>query len=539
MARPKKERKERLSIYLAKDPSCLSSSLLKLEKTKTPIELSVEGADSALLYIKIEPPKHSPPWTKFFTSRREVPGDAFGDSSTVGAALIISMLDSKFVLTFGSGFHLLQNEQIERDFGLRVTLNSVDPDKLRSLDKASYDHNPLNSRTQSSREVDIFDLHIDSETEMLYAVTGVSTVDVFGSHVTGRDALTLVVSVDMDGLVAILTEAIVRYKKKLPEKFEWVDNVYRIRDAETNQVLDLELDDYLKAGKTAGFWVGEPEVVDWESQVGYSFDMYSNTPRHVVLDMDDLFCHIAGKGLTLTADSLRLTTVHVNDSEYRDVKSWSAYRCLYAELTVGGEYYILRNGIWYRVDQNFVNKIDNYFVDLQPYGHTMPKYIHDSEGEYNDYVASIDGSYLKMDKKNVRVGGAYDKIEFCDLVKDVNDLIHVKYYRSSSTLSHLFAQGCVAAEVFVRDVEFREKLNGKLPAILRLVDSKTMPDARKFKIVYAIATNKDIPKELPFFSKVTLKNSLRTLRALGYTVELCKIEVDPTVHMKKKIKPKK
>ena len=114
---------------------------------------------------------------------------------------------------------------------MRVTLNSVAPDKLRSLDKASYDHNPLNSRTQSTKEVDIFDLHIDSETEMLYAVTGTSTVECFGSQVTGRDALTLIVSMSLDGLAEILQEALSRYKQKLPENFEWVDNISRIRDS--------------------------------------------------------------------------------------------------------------------------------------------------------------------------------------------------------------------------------------------------------------------------------------------------------------------
>nr|WP_298140220.1 TIGR04141 family sporadically distributed protein [uncultured Pseudomonas sp.] len=534
----KKERKERLSIYLARDSSVLDSELIKVEGAKPPIKLVVEGAESFFLYIKKEPPKHSPPWTKFFTARPEVSEDAFGDSKTVGAVLIVRVSGAKFVLTFGSGFHLLQNELIERDFGLKVTLNSVDPDKLRSLDKASYDHNPLNSRTQSTREVDIFDLHIDSETEMLYAVTGVSKVDVFGSHVTGRDALTLVVAVCVDGLVDILKEALVRYKQKLPEKFEWVENISRVRDADSNQLLDYELDDALQNGNISSFWLGEPEVVDWESQIGYSFDMYPKTPRHVVLDLDDLFEYMKTKGVACNVDSLRSVSVHVNNNEYKDVKSWSAYRCLYAELAVGGEQYILRNGIWYRVDKSFVERIDNYFSDLLMYEHAMPIYSHDVEGDYNEYVCSIDKKFFLMDKKNIKVGGVYDKIEFCDLVREWTDFVHVKYYRSSSTLSHLFAQGCVSAEVFVRDMEFREKLNIKLPSGLKLLDAKAMPDARNYQVVYAIATDKEIPKFLPFFSKVTLKNSLRTLRSLGYTVKLCKIDVNPLVRAKKKIKPK-
>src|SRR5690606_12559579 len=121
----------------------------------------------------------------------------FGSTQNVGAVAVFERETRFYLLTFGSGYHLVKTEHVERDFGLRVTLTSVDPDKLRSVDKASYDHNPLNSRTQSSTEVDIFELQMDSELELLYAVTGVSRVPMFGSHVTGRDAFTIAVDTDL------------------------------------------------------------------------------------------------------------------------------------------------------------------------------------------------------------------------------------------------------------------------------------------------------------------------------------------------------
>lgn len=537
MTTKKKERKERLSIYKSKTGNCLDSHLIKLESSKAPIPLDISGIEASILYIKKDPPKTSPSWTRLFISRPEIDVADFGENCTVGAALVIFHAGEKFVLTFGSGFHLLQTENIERDFGLRITLNSVDPDKLRSLDKASYDHNPLNSRTQSTREVDIFDLHIDSEMDILHAVTGASTVDVFGSQVTGRDALVLAVATDLKGIVEILEEALVRYNQKLPEKFEWVDNVSRVRDTDLCQVLDLELNDVLIKKDFSRLWLGEPEVVDWEGQIGYSFEMWPKSPRHPVLEIQHLCEHVTNKGLSLNCETLRNVTIHLNNNDYRDFKHWSAYRCLYAEMSVGGEEYVLRNGLWYKIDNNFVSRVDAYLAtEICSYAHTLPVYEWDTEGEYNLNVANLDSSYHLMDKKNIKIGGAYDKIEFCDLVKDWKDFIHVKYYRSSSTLSHLFAQGCVAAEIFIRDQEFRVKVNSKLPIGLRLADPKVMPDARAFEVVYAIATQKNIPSQLPFFSKVTLKNSVKSLRSLGYSVKLCKIDIDPVVLMKKKYK---
>jgi hypothetical protein len=130
----------------------------------------------------------------------------------------------------------------------------------------------------------------------------------------------------------------------------------------------------------------------------------------------------------------------------------------------------------------------------------------------------------------------------------VSDLVHnfqmspYKRHRFPSeviTLSHLFDQGYVAAEAFIRDLGYREKLNPKLPDSIKLADARSRPDPRNYKVVYAIATRKKIPEELPFFSKVTLKNALKILKALNYQVALAKIDVHPTLEKTKKCKPTK
>lgn len=76
-----KERKEKLSIYLAKNLKISDLDLLKLESANPPVELFISGLETVRLYMKKEPPKHSPPWTQLFTSRPEVTFCAFGSSS--------------------------------------------------------------------------------------------------------------------------------------------------------------------------------------------------------------------------------------------------------------------------------------------------------------------------------------------------------------------------------------------------------------------------------------------------------------------------
>lgn len=154
-------------------------------------------------------------------------------------------------------------------------------------------------------------------------------------------------------------------------------------------------------------------------------------------------------------------------------------------------------------------------------------------------MADDSPDFILMDRKNIAIGGPYDKIEHCDLIRNKTDFIHVKYYRSSSALSHLFAQGLLSAEAFAKDTSYREKLNRKLPCNKKIDNPEERPDTGKYKVVYAIATNKSIPSELPFFSKVTLKNALKTLRALGYAVELARIGIDPSLQLTKTYKPRK
>ena len=513
-----------LSIYLIKNRSLTDTEIIKTDKADDPIEIRV-GEDRANLYVKKEVVRSPPDWTRFFTTHPEVPADIFGRPNSIGAVLVYRKSEATFILSFGTGHHLVNDGAVERDFGLRVTLNSVNPDELRSLDKATYTHNPLNSRTQSPKGVDIFDLDVDGESEMLYAITGVSKDASLGVRVTGRDALSIAVPIELNDLPRLLSHISSRYEAPLPAEFDWVDNVSRVRDPDDIQILDMLLDDMLRDPLSTAVWLGEPEIVDWEALVGYQFDFYPRTGSHPTLELTHLKAHLAAKNVPLCCDSLRKQYVHLVDANHKEIRAWTAYRCLYAEILDNGANYVLRNGNWMRVKPSFVDQVNNSLTGIEVRDVGLPEFQHDAEGIYNAFVAASDGNYYSMDANNIRLGGLYDKIEFCDLIKNGRTLIHVKVYRSSSTLSHLFSQGHVAAETFAKDEQFRTRLNAQLPPESRLADPLARPDTSQYSIIYAIATTKQLPHELPFFSKVTLKNAARTLRALHYDIALSRISI--------------
>jgi uncharacterized protein (TIGR04141 family) len=244
-------------------------------------------------------------------------------------------------------------------------------------------------------------------------------------------------------------------------------------------------------------------------------------------------------GSAICVAALKTHFVHVNDANCQCINTWSAFRCLYAEIPMDGKTYILRNGTWHLVNNDFMQRIDEFLKGIEIDSEKLPTYNHANEGDYNASVVDNNAAIELMDKRNIAVGGPYDKIEFCDLVRNGKDLIHVKYYRSSATLSHLFAQGSVSAETFVKYGDFRKKLNEKLPPSIRLSDPSARINPDGFRVIFAIATTKEIPRELPFFSKVTLKNAVMTLEAMSFRVALATIEVDPVLRNTKTYKPDK
>ena len=157
----------------------------------------------------------------------------------------------------------------------------------------------------------------------------------------------------------------------------------------------------------------------------------------------------------------------------------------------------------------------------------LPEYNDASETAYNLRIAQEHPEiFTLMDRQLISRGGGHNKIEFCDLLSRSNDLIHVKRYGGSSVLSHLFAQGKVSAELFLMDPEFRTQLNRILPEIHRLNNVNDRPVPDRYRVVFAVVSDSSEELTLPFFSRLNLRQAIRTLQAYGYKVGITKVSVN-------------
>ncbi|WP_414500455.1 TIGR04141 family sporadically distributed protein [Zymobacter sp. IVIA_12111.31 C1] len=525
--------KQKLSVYLVENKETPLEYIINTEKVHESIYIESDANMELILYsVKGDP--HLPPWADFFIrSVENIPDKFFGDSSSSGAILVVSRNDNVFLITFGTGHLLVNSNSVVKNFGLKVTLNSIEVDKIKSIDKGNYNELSLLTRNQCSKDADINVLKVDAELDIISTMTGSCREEIFGSKITGRAALYIHPCVDINNLSEILDKSIEKYKEKLPYEFEWIENIYPA-DNECTAMLDELLEENLKSENLEDIWMADPEIIDHESIVAYGFEQKRNSPAYPSLCPTHLISLLKEKKPVDYIKYLKDKSIFALDGNYHAHKKWPIYDFIYTEIEDNGQTYILRSGTWYSIKQSFMSSVDSELEGLidssKEFG--FPLYSFDKEEDYIKYACSKDSTLTLMDQVFIYHGGSGNKIEFCDVIKDENKFIHIKYYRGSQSMSHLFAQGAVCAELFLGDKEFRRKLNVKLPEHLKLSNTNERPPG-KYELVYAIAANKKIPSELPIFAKINLKNFRKRLLTLGYDVKLCKIDIDANIYKKK------
>lgn len=171
-------------------------------------------------------------------------------------------------------------------------------------------------------------------------------------------------------------------------------------------------------------------------------------------------------------------------------RPWPAYKCIYAEIEIGGAMHVLNAGKWFQVAGDFTALVNADFEDTPECPIELPEYRHGNENLYNlDVTAALPGSHC-MDADLIMHGGGQSRIEFCDVLTPDRTLFHVKRYSGSAQLSHLFSQGVVSAELLLSDAEFRRKLNDKLPDAHKLADINARPDPAQYEVVLSSSANR-------------------------------------------------
>lgn len=466
-----------------------------------------------------------PKWTQLFNDVEEIAQLELTGRS-LKALLVMAVRDRVFCFTFGHARHLIDGLGIERYFGLRTALSLTDPLLIKSIEKSNIDHTPLRSKAQSSKHLSISEFEFKFDSEILKSLTGaVENDQEEGEYVSGSDSLALHSDVRLELFPEIAVRLLDAYEdERCKEKYPWMDFIVPVRDASLVTQLDDELVDALNAREFDRLRAAAPQLLpDNISGFGYtSHRAHSRNGPAITFDLDLhhalLAKHIDGH---ITRQLLRSERIYLYGADEQRLAAWPLYDCLEAEVELDDKIYLLSEGDWYQIDRDYTEQVNRFFEAATRSTLPFPPYGTKHEGPYLRRIADNQNFYL-LDQKLVRLSGASSSIEFCDLLTPNHDIIHVKKYTSSSTLSHLFSQAYVSAEALINDPGVTARVNEYLAEDTEfrfLFDNATQPRNR---IVFAIMqTNPAL--HMPFFSKVNFRQFAQRLTAMGFRVEVCRI----------------
>ncbi|WP_170971436.1 DUF6119 family protein [Mesorhizobium sp. GR13] len=508
------------SIYLLKEGYNATSALR--EDHVLDDDVGAQGLpENASLFVLDSAPR--PPWWKgYFNIEKEL------TQVTKGALIFMPVGNRCFALSFGHVAHNLLDSSYEYDFGLRVTLNSLDPRKLKSTD--TLDPGPAKrQRTQLPIESELTLFDFDRDSTILRSLTGKvrdEHRDLFG-HATGASNLRISTDVEAGELPDLCEKLLALYQSDAYKTaFPEIQNIVPVRDPAQIEALNGRILAAFRA-RDPDLNITVPEIINYSDNLYVTF---VGAGRGLVYDdvyigryfayLDEHEVDLNGMGI----EDLRRHVLVLTDEDGNSRDRYSIYKSLVFDTTLDGaesETFHLCEGTWYRIENAYIARLSSYLDPLFS-ASDLPAYAHASEGAYNAAVAAGDAAIACLDTQNISPDGQ-SAVEPCDLltVRDgIAVFYHVKVSTLSAQLSHLFNQGVNAVELMRLEPQAVDKLEALVRNLLAGGDPNSLVALvrdRKYRVVFGIVTRKDPvgrSLNLPLFSRISLMRGMKALQLM-------------------------
>ncbi|MFA6200150.1 MAG: DUF6119 family protein [Bacteroidales bacterium] len=520
----------KLAIYLLKDTIINYKDAIKGNASYDEYDFNGKiNVDGKVLIGKSK--TNEPNWKLFLQEgvKEELPNL---NNISNRAVVFFKIERSYFAIPFGYGKHLIKEESIDREFGLKTALNIIDADKLLSIDKANVGDLSVLTKTQASKKGSPDYFNIDIFKDLLRSITGepaIALPNEFGNVITGNEGIYISPKTNITQIPSILKKLNEEYHKETYKKrFDWIDNIKTERDPSIIENLQNMLIDELKNKKSENIHLAPPFIVDWENFEGVSF-----TPKGEYLNEFDIqnFYSLKEENLTdLDWDKLIRQKIYFKQNDNDEALPFYLWRFLNFETEYLGNNYVFTLSNWFKVNNKYYESILEYCKGFNESDIDFPACEKDEdEGKYNEKMAKFNKDCICLDKKLIRSEISRSQIEACDIFTTSRELIHVKFRSSSATLSHLFAQGRISGNSLRRDKQFRKNLRSKLKSLgfkndLIPLESKDF-NPNDFTITYAIIDKKErkFVDSLPFFSLINFRLTAEELSMMGFQIKVKKI----------------
>jgi uncharacterized protein (TIGR04141 family) len=497
----------------------------------------IDGASVFIGQIYSNPPA----WRTFIAQGiAELPEGIF--TGGAGAVIFLPVLDRIAAVCFGHVHIALNDDAFERQFGFKVTLNTVPRSSLRTLDLATPDAVTFQKRVQASKDSDLQEFGVDMLRDLARVAGGTPKDTSFAHFVAGKDSLSITCEVDAGSLREKCAEILTAYRQTIYRKeFAWVDNMRTVIEKDIVEQLDQKLFDALgalRAGNSSDLHMAPPEIVNYTEGGQLHYNGFgSHGANFYSLSIDDYVAEL--NRCAFDGDMEEIKDKHrikaKGDREDDFSEKWRIYDCFVFETSLGAgadvEHYILCAGDWYRLERKFKVQVEKFF-DAIPKASIIGKTACSNEQKLIDDIAATRADLLMLDRQKINPDGVrYANLEPCDFFSDRRQFIHLKDGHSSGPISHLWSQGVVSAEAFVTDAGFRKKLRAKVKSFGRGFEAHLPKSTDRvvrddYSIVYGIMRKPygDGSVGLPFFSKLSLRTAAERIGQLGFPLSIELIE---------------
>lgn len=223
-----------------------------------------------------------PGWQEFLNEGLAASIPTVSNQTNAGV-LLLRAADRLFAVTFGYGRNLLKPDVFVRDFGLKVVLNTVDADKLRSVDVKSIEELVVTTRRQTSRTADLDTFGLDPSHDLLRAVTGIPRDPAFGRRISGADTLAVSIPCEMSDLADRCELFLATYERQdYRERFEFIDHMTPVRDRDAVEMLNDRLVSDLSERQLDRLYLAVPDPMEWTGVRGFTYSGAKSAPvtRH-------------------------------------------------------------------------------------------------------------------------------------------------------------------------------------------------------------------------------------------------------------------
>lgn len=449
-------------------------------------------------------------------NRIKIPDNTYSKVVIVVKLKDRSRKDRFLSISYGYGESLLDNSKFVTDFGKLVAAKKVSPDKVSSAKTMQVKEDITQNQKQnvgvSSQGIKGL---VKSSSEFLTSVSGYFSRGPTETKLTGSNELLRAKrSMPLTEVINDLQYYLDEYlDKKI--KIKIASNLSQVKPKKTKDELDQKLaeaiiNDKLDFGVA---WPGYEEIDNLTV-----INLLGKGIKPNLEPVQQLRQYIIQKKPTCKTFLNKLQTARIvitkNQAEQSDLQ---LYKCLFAEISGKNGFYLLYNGVWYTVDNNFYNEMWQNFKSVPVSPLKLPAIKKgETETAYNKRAASeIDAKELHLSTYKSTIGRR--TIEPADIVTPNREFLYVKKGLSSAMLSHLFEQAAVAADLLSQHVDpkFRKKILSETNFSEEFLDNE-VPNSQ-ITIVFVIIRK---TKTLPFFSILSFVDTVKHLRIMSFKVQI-------------------